>query len=535
MATLDEYSSFLPSVISGLPQAVIVVDKDSTVHYMNDGAVRMFGYARGEVGSLEALIPSVHHARHRAHVREFIANPDAPREMGKLRLISGLRKNGTEFPAEATIAHLKKPGETPLGLVVVSDITGRVPSPTQIERYAESVAASSEMLAALDLLEDRVVVLDKHWQYLFANRATLDEIGLPKARVLGKSYWQLFPDLVGTPLDEALRSAFIRQSRIMLEHYDPKQRRWYRVDLIPSESSLTVISSDITPVKRSQNLSHQLLRTLDMLADPIMMIDGKWRATFANQAACRYVGKPREDMLGRDVWGLFPNVLGTSFETAYRKAMSSTKSTIWEAYYPPKDAWFRNRFFPTSDGIIVHTVDITAHKHNEQRMKELQAVGTEPEVLEAFSSMSGPVIILDRELRFTYLNAAALAVNGRKLEDVVGKSLSDIDRPITGEQLISGVNRVAETGEPERLEINFQQAGKWFQVDIIPTHNRIIIYAVDITKLKESEASIGILTEALGQAMDESWNRPDGRDIGKSHRPRPDSRHETKKDKNKPS
>jgi hypothetical protein len=39
--------------------------------------------------------------------------------------------------------------------------------------------------------------------------------------------------------------------------------------------------------------------------------------------------------------------------------------------------------------------------------------------------------------------------------------------------------------------------------------------AVDITKLKQSEQSVGILTNTLEQALDGGWDRPSARDNGK--------------------
>ena len=59
---------------------------------------------------LDILIPERLRDRHRQHVRDFASQPAEAREMGARTEISGLRKNGDEFPAEAAISKLRVEG-----------------------------------------------------------------------------------------------------------------------------------------------------------------------------------------------------------------------------------------------------------------------------------------------------------------------------------------------------------------------------------------------------------------------------------------
>jgi PAS domain S-box-containing protein len=72
----------------------------------NDGACAMFGYAKDEIigQPLEVLIPERFRSQHHAHVADFSGSNIPARKMGDRQEIFARRKDGSEFPAEASIA-----------------------------------------------------------------------------------------------------------------------------------------------------------------------------------------------------------------------------------------------------------------------------------------------------------------------------------------------------------------------------------------------------------------------------------------------
>ena len=113
-------------IISIAADAIISVDHEQRIVIFNEGAEEIFGYDRSEVlgGPLSQLIPERYHASHEGHFQHFAADDVGARRMGERLEIYGLRKNGQEFPAEASISKVGVNGTT-LFSVVLRDVTER--------------------------------------------------------------------------------------------------------------------------------------------------------------------------------------------------------------------------------------------------------------------------------------------------------------------------------------------------------------------------------------------------------------------------
>jgi PAS domain S-box-containing protein len=116
----------IAAILEIAADAIIALDADMRITQFNDGAVAIFGYAKDELigRSLDLLIPERFRSGHGAHVRTFASSGVASRRMGERREIFALRKDGSEFPAEASIAQLSQADER-IYLVVLRDVTER--------------------------------------------------------------------------------------------------------------------------------------------------------------------------------------------------------------------------------------------------------------------------------------------------------------------------------------------------------------------------------------------------------------------------
>jgi PAS domain S-box-containing protein len=113
-------------ILSIAVDAIITVDEKQQILHFNHGAEQSFGYQQAEVVGtpLERLLPERFRQVHDRHVGAFAQGPDVARRMGERRPIFGLRKDGSEFPAEASISRLDLT-DTRVFTVVLRDISER--------------------------------------------------------------------------------------------------------------------------------------------------------------------------------------------------------------------------------------------------------------------------------------------------------------------------------------------------------------------------------------------------------------------------
>ncbi len=124
---------YLGQAFDSIPVAMIVVNAQGEIVRLNRLAESIFGYAAPELeGQLvEVLIPARYHAQHTGFRHGFMAET-TPRPMGAGRDLSGLRKDGSEFPVEIGINPVET-GEGPMVLSVVLDLSERKQSERRIQ------------------------------------------------------------------------------------------------------------------------------------------------------------------------------------------------------------------------------------------------------------------------------------------------------------------------------------------------------------------------------------------------------------------
>jgi PAS domain S-box-containing protein len=209
------------SVLAGIAtisaDAIICVDESQRIIFFNEGAVRIFGYAVEEAMGqrLEMLIPARFRGAHGKQVHNFGHSSIKARRMGERTEISGLRKNGEEFPAEAAISHLGE-GDNKVYSVVLRDITVR----RRLEQNQRFLAEAGEKLASSLGTEETIATVAKLAVPALADAAVVTtfhggtfrgvsvaHVEPSRAKALQKIRESTPPDLQGShPVMEALRS-----------------------------------------------------------------------------------------------------------------------------------------------------------------------------------------------------------------------------------------------------------------------------------------------------------------------------------------
>jgi len=95
-----------------------------------------------------------------------------------------------------------------------------------------------------------------------------------------------------------------------------------------------------------------------------------WRITFAHLEGGRSADVDGKTLVGRVLWELYPSVVGTPFEAAYRATMADRKPRTFEATYGAGAEKLRleNRLFPAGDGIALYYEDVSRRKRIEAQL-----------------------------------------------------------------------------------------------------------------------------------------------------------------------
>ncbi|WP_086464289.1 sensor histidine kinase [Oceanibaculum nanhaiense] len=182
-------SDIAVEILHHLAEAVIGIDKHHRIRFFNRSAETVFGFTREEaIGQpLDMLLPDSLRDRHGKAIDAFIRSGDPSRYMNDRALITGRRRNGILFHAEASILRTSLAG-TPLMVAVLRDVTERIEADRKL-RLAEArqraiLAASPDAILLVDA--DSGTITD-------ANQAAGSLLGCAPGDLVGLHQGALYP------------------------------------------------------------------------------------------------------------------------------------------------------------------------------------------------------------------------------------------------------------------------------------------------------------------------------------------------------
>jgi PAS domain S-box-containing protein len=114
----------------------------------------------------------------------------------------------------------------------------------------------------------------------------------------------------------------------------------------------------------------ELADILESITDAFMTLDRNWCFTYINHRAGQIFDRNSEDLIGKNIWEVFPEAVGGKFYEAYHRAVSEKQLIQLEEYYPPWERWFENRIYPSAEGVSIFFQDITRRKLAEIALEE---------------------------------------------------------------------------------------------------------------------------------------------------------------------
>ena len=103
-------------------------------------------------------------------------------------------------------------------------------------------------------------------------------------------------------------------------------------------------------------------------------VDRQWRLTLFNDFCEQFFGVSRDQVLGRVLWDVMPNVAGSMSDREFRRAMDRQEPVEFEGGSAARpDRELRWRIFPVSEGLAVSIEDVTERRRAERALRENEA------------------------------------------------------------------------------------------------------------------------------------------------------------------
>jgi PAS domain S-box-containing protein len=236
--------------IEDAPDSVVVSDERGRITFINQQGERVFGYARAEVlgQSLDMLLPERFRVQHVNHRASYYAAPRT-RPMGMGLELYAQRKDGTEFPVEISLSHVRM-AEGLRIIAIIRDITER-------KRLEEALHTSQR---ETDRLKDEFIAIAAHElrNPLAALRGFADMLRVQTARGHGPALadWQ-------AEAIEAIDQSSARLVELTDDLLDVTRLQAGKLELHPAAHDLVALTKRIVTRQQTTTQRHSISLTAD--------------------------------------------------------------------------------------------------------------------------------------------------------------------------------------------------------------------------------------------------------------------------------
>jgi PAS domain S-box-containing protein len=496
---LESEERFRLIVSSVKDYAIFMLDPSGKVISWNEGAERIKGYKQEEIIGRNM---SVFYTPDEIKRGEPHYNLLQAKEFGRFEQEGErVRKNGSVFWANVVFTALRDPNGNLLGFTKVTrDITERKRSEDQITYLARLMEDTSDAVFSTD-----TSFVIRTW-----NKAAELLFGYSFAEVKGKLAREILrtqqiDDMVSDIREKMARSGYWKGE----VHYLTKGGTRLTILLSASGTKnsggvpdgFVMVCRDFTERKKMElQLQHfnreleeqvkkktaELTGIFERITDAFIALDKNLCYTYLNKKAGELIHRDPASLIGKYVWDIFPDAVGSATWLAFNKAMTEQRYIVNTDYYPPLDLWQENHLYPSSDGLSVFIRDITEKKRREKEITDYKYA----------LDQSSIVSITDEKGVIKYVNDNFCRISGYVAAELIGQHHGIIGSTHHPPEFFRKMWQTISKGEVWKGEIrNTAKDGTtyWVDMTIIPFLDaksepyEYIALDSDITERKKAE------------------------------------------------
>jgi PAS domain S-box-containing protein len=277
-------------------------------------------------------------------------------------------------------------------------------------------------------------------------------------------------------------------------------------------------SSDIDDIKQSasalRRINERLSAVLSSIDECYYTMDTQWRITHINLQAASFFGKPPDELLGRSIYEVVPELGGSAIEADLTRALRERVPVRLECRSMTRtDRWIAATCYPWTEGVSVFFRDVTRQQNTEI------ALGRTQELLQqTMDALSAQIAILDENGTILAANAAWQQIAGRMGCgvgcDYLAACSTQVADAMQAQQMLGLLKAVLQREQRDGLVYYARQDDKgsrWFQMRATrfdaAQGPRIVVAHEDITEIKLAETGLRDLTSRLLRVQDDERRR----------------------------
>ena len=305
--TLRESEARYRVVTESASDAILTIDRESTILFVNSAAEKIFGYTVDEMlgNKLSMLMPEAMRDAHAAGMKRFQETNKRQISWRDLEL-TGLHKDGREVSLEITFGEINSDGKH-LFTAVIRDITERKQARKELQSNLSLLTSTFEATA------DGILVVNRDNKIVTYNQRFIEMWQIPDeiidSRDNAKTVYHILEQLSNADDFVTTTKHLTRHPEInnldIVEFKDGKIfERYSHPQMLDGEVIGRVVSfRDITARKRAENAlleSERYLRTLlENINEGLVQVNVNDVIEFVNDRFCEMVGFEREELLGK--------------------------------------------------------------------------------------------------------------------------------------------------------------------------------------------------------------------------------------------
>ena len=524
---LSESEARFQSLVQAATDSIVLADHHGYILSWNRAASRLFGYADEEVVGhpLTMLMPQRHRAAHERGLAR-VSESGQSRLIGHLVELEGLRKDGSEFPLELSLATWKT-GDSVLYSGIIRDITQR--------RRAEEILERLRHLHEVILTQagEGIYGVDRTGITTFVNPTAARLLGYDPSELIDQPMHahlhHSHSDDTSCPAENCLIFAALQDGavhRVAVDAFCRKDGSSMPVEYVSTPiiekgviAGAVVVFRDITERREAERAVEESQQRFRQLAEHINEV---FWITDPTKDRIIYISPGYEETWGRSCESLYaspyswmeaihpedrPRVtaaVGRQDRGTYREEYRIVRPDgsirwIWDRAYPIRDA----------SGTVYRIVGLAEDVTDRKRV-EAALIESEQRYRVLFDDNPSMYFMVDAEGTVLSVNRCGAERLGYRVEELLGTPVRDIfhtdDRDAVRRHLMACL---AEVSQPKRWELRkVHKDGHiiWARITAqgVPNEHQgpvVLIVCEDITAMKEAELALHNSEEFTNQIL----------------------------------